>query len=62
MSLASVISLIVFLWLIAIWLLLRFMQFARPYREDSEEQRAEDREQERYLRAWSRLKRLRDKM
>jgi hypothetical protein len=52
MSPANIVSLVVFLWLIAIYLLLAFMRAARPYREGSEEQKREDREEERALRAF----------
>ena len=54
MSAGNIVSLIVFLWMVAIFGVLRFMQAAHPYRPDSEEQKAEDREQERVLRALAR--------
>lgn len=53
MSTDNLIGLIVFLWLLAIYGILIFMRAANPYRKDSEEQKAEDREQEEILRAWS---------
>jgi hypothetical protein len=53
----NIVSLIIFLWLVAIFGILRFMQAAHPYREDSEEQKAEDRAQERALRAFARWRR-----
>jgi hypothetical protein len=62
MSGGSLLSLILFLWLSSIWAILAAFWAAAPYREDSEEQKAEDREQERYLRAWSRRRRSKDKM
>jgi len=62
MSAGSIISLIVFVWLCSTWAILVFFQVAHPYRPDSEEQKAEDRAQERYLRVWSRRKRRKDKM
>jgi hypothetical protein len=53
MSPDNIVSLTVFLWLIAIYGILAFMRFAHPYREDPEEQKRENREQERALRAFT---------
>jgi len=61
MNTGGLISLIVFLWLAAIWVILAAFRAAQPYKEDSEEQKAEDRAQERYLRAYSRRKRVKHK-
>ena len=51
MSVANLISLAVFLWLGAVYLILSFLRAARRYGSDPEEQRREDRAQERSLRA-----------
>lgn len=45
MSAEDTINLSVFLWVITTLGVVRFMQAAHPYIEDSEEQKAEDREQ-----------------
>ena len=61
MSPGNIFSLVVFLWMVAIFAVLRFMQAAHPYREDSPEQKAEDRAQERFLSAWSAARRRKKK-
>ena len=62
MNVGGILSLIAFLWLSGIWAVLAAFRVAHPYEEESEEQKAEDRLQERYLRVWSRRKRSRDRM
>jgi hypothetical protein len=53
----DVVGLVVFLWLAASYGILRFIGAARPYQEDSEEQKADDAAQERALEeAWRKRK------